>query len=79
MNANFTKIPTAMSDNGKRKKIATYIELCQQEGSEYWWDSWCDYVAGNQANRSLATGDIVSRFHVECVNIWALAVDACKK
>ena len=79
MNANFTKIPATMSDKGKRKKIATYIELCQQEGSEYWWNSWCDYVAGNPANRSLVTGDIVSRFHVECVNIWTLAVDACKK
>ena len=79
MNANFTKIPATMSDKGKRKKIATYIELCQQEGSEYWWNSWCDYVAGNQANRLLVTGDIVSRFHVECINIWTLAVDACKK
>ena len=78
MNANFTKIPATMTDKGKRKKIATYIELCQQEGSEYLWDTWCDYVAGNQANRSLVTGDIVSRFHVECVNIWTLAVDACK-
>ena len=79
MNANFTKVPAKMTDNGKRKKIATYIELCQQKGSEYWWDTWCDYVAGNQANKSLVTGDIVSRFHVECINIWTIAIDACRK
>jgi hypothetical protein len=35
--------------------------------AEYWWNSWCRYVAGNRANRALDTGDVVSRFHVECV------------
>ena len=46
--------------------------------TEYWWNSWCEYVAGNQANRSLVTGDIVSRFHVECVNLWAIACDTLR-
>jgi len=79
MNANFTKIPATMTDAGKRKKIHAYITLCQIEGTEYWWNSWCDYVAGNAANRSLVTGDIVSRFHVECVNLWAIACDTLRK
>jgi hypothetical protein len=100
MNANFTKVPATMSDAGKRKKIAKYIELCQRPigvglgfsqalieyarshscdyNTEYWWNSWCDYVAGNQANRSLVTGDIVSRFHVECVNLWVVACDSLR-
>ena len=78
LSANFTKIPATMTDAGKRKKIKVYIELCQLEGTEYWWNTWCDYVAGNTANRSLPTGDIVSRFHVECVNLWYVACEGLK-
>ena len=35
--------------------------------AEYWWNTWCEYVAGNRANRALNTGDVVSRYHVECI------------
>lgn len=52
-----------------RKKVVEYIHMTQIEGSEYWWDSWCEYVAGNRANKDLDTGDVVSRFHVECVTM----------
>ena len=41
--------------------------MTQIEGSEYWWNTWCEYVAGNRANKLLNNGDIVSYFHVECV------------
>lgn len=75
MKDNFTKVPAGMTDAGKRKKIRTYVELCQKEGSEYWWNTWCDYVAGNSANKNLTSGDIVSRFHVECVNTWYIACE----
>lgn len=52
----------------KRKKIADYVQFTQQTGgSEYWWNSWCEYVAGNRANKSLDTGDKVSKFHVTAV------------
>jgi len=53
----------------RTKKITAYVEMTQEQGSEYWWDSWCDYVAGNQANRQLDNGDVVSRYHVECVDL----------
>ena len=52
-----------------RKKVVEYVLMTQQEGSEYWWDSWCEYVAGNRANKELDTGDIVSRFHVDCITM----------
>ena len=52
-----------------RKKVKAYVEFCQIEGSAYWWDTWCEYVAGNQANRSLDSADVVSRYHVECVTM----------
>jgi len=59
--------PSGMKPATVRKKVEQYVELTQQEGSEYWWNTWCEYVAGNRANRALDTGDVVSRYHVECV------------
>ena len=53
----------------RRKKITEYVAMTQQEGTEYWWNTWCEYVAGNKANRQLDNGDIVSRYHVECVDL----------
>ena len=61
-----------------RRKIAEYVQLCHDlrkdtvapdhmTSAEFWWDSWCHFVAGNRANRALDTGDVVSRFHVECI------------
>jgi len=67
--------PTYFAINKKAKpatnraKIVRYVEFCQNLGSEYWWDTWCEYVAGNQANRSLDSADVVSRYHVECVTM----------
>lgn len=47
------------------KKLLEYVELTDSVGgSEYLWDSWCNYVAGNQANKKLATGYDVSLLHV---------------
>lgn len=52
----------------KLKKIGDYVALCKRTGgSQYWWDTWCEYVAGNSANKKLPTGDAVSAFHVEAV------------
>ena len=59
--------PSGMKPATVRKKVEQYVELTQVEGSEYWWNTWCEYVAGNRANRALDTGDVVSRYHVECV------------
>lgn len=67
------KIPKTLSDTSKRRKIRGYIELCQSKGAEYWWNTWCEHVAGNRANKSLDTGDVVSRYHVECVDKWHTA------
>ena len=51
----------------RRQKILDYVKLTQKEGAEYWWDTWCEYVAGNAANRQLNTGDVVSYYHTECI------------
>lgn len=52
----------------KRAKIAAYVKACADTGgARYWWNSWCEYVAGNRANRSLLSGDAVSAYHVECL------------
>ena len=65
-----TKISKTLSDTAKRRKIRGYVELCQNKGTEYWWDTWCEHVAGNKANRTLDTADVVSRYHGECVTKW---------
>jgi|TARA_R110000744_G_scaffold76515_1_gene151580 hypothetical protein len=68
LNPNVVKTPPAtMKPATVRKKVEAYVVLTQEKGAEYWWDTWCVYVAGNRANRALDTGDVVSRFHVECI------------
>lgn len=62
------KFPKGVKPETKRKKIAEYVQFTRDTGgAEYWWNTWCDYVAGNRANKSLATGDMVSKFHVTAV------------
>lgn len=68
MNENQVKLGKVKPET-RRKKITEYVAMTQQMGSEYWWNSWCEYVAGNKANRQLDTGDVVSRYHVECIDL----------
>ena len=50
------------------KKIRNYVELCRLKGAEYWWDTWCNYVAEKGGmNKSLPTGDAVSAYHVTTI------------
>jgi hypothetical protein len=53
----------------KRSKVLQYVKKTQVLGSGFWWDTWCEYVAGNTANRKLTTGEAVSNFHVECIKL----------
>jgi hypothetical protein len=62
------KLAKSVKPDTKRKKIAAYVAACASTGgARYWWDSWCEYVAGNRANKALSTGDLVSAYHVECL------------
>jgi len=67
LSANAVKVDAKLSEAKQLRKVEAYVEMCQLEGTEYWWCSWCDYVAGNRANRRLTTGDAVSAYHVDCV------------
>ena len=52
----------------KLKKIADYVQLTiDTGGSQYWWDTWCAYVAGNRANKALDTAQKVSKYHVTAI------------
>jgi len=52
----------------RRSKIRKYVKLCRRQGSEYWWNTWCNYVAEKGGmNKSLTTGDAVSKYHVAAV------------
>lgn len=48
-------------------KVRQYVEYTQEYGSEWWWNTWCEYVAGNRMNKSLATADEVSRYHYNAI------------
>ena len=62
------KLSKTVSHATKRKKIAEYVEYTRKTGgSQYWWDSWCAYVAGNRANKALDTAQKVSKYHVTAV------------
>lgn len=52
------------------EKVVVYQGVCKKHGtSEFWWDSWCEYVAGNRYNQSLSTADKVSAFHYEVITV----------
>jgi hypothetical protein len=62
------KLAKSVKPETRRRKIASYVALCARTGgSRHWWNSWCEYVAGNRANRTLATADAVSAYHVACL------------
>jgi hypothetical protein len=62
------KLAKSVKHETKLSKIRAYLALCVKSGgSEYWWNTWCAAVAGNKANRSLLSADIVSAYHVECI------------
>jgi hypothetical protein len=62
------KLAKSVKPATKRMKIESYVRICAETGgARHWWDSWCDYVAGNKANRSLVSGDAVSAYHVACL------------
>ena len=66
LNANAVKLGKVKPAT-RRAKIADYVKMTQIQGSSFWWNSWCDYVAGNRANKTLTTGSAVSKFHVTAV------------
>lgn len=52
----------------RRKKVEDYLEFTQGLGTEYLWDSWCNYIAGNRVNKLLPDGDKVSAYHYESIS-----------
>ena len=62
------KMPKGLKHSTRLAKIAAYVAICADTGgARHWWNSWCEFVAGNRANRSLATADAVSAYHVACI------------
>jgi len=62
------KFAKTVKPETKLKKIQDYVHLTQVTGgTEYWWDTWCNYVAGNRGNKKITTGDMVSKYHADCI------------
>lgn len=61
------KVNNKLKPETIRKKIIAYIEMCDDTGgTEYWWNTWCDYVAGRRGS-PLKDGDQVSQYHTNAV------------
>ena len=75
INPNRVKVGAKLNADTKRMKVLDYIQLCNdlsravqgETCAEYWWNSWCEYVAGNRANKLLDTADAVSKYHYDAV------------
>jgi hypothetical protein len=63
------RLAKSVKPETKLSKIRAYLDLCVSTGgARHWWNSWCEFVAGNRANRSLASADMVSAYHAECIS-----------
>lgn len=63
------KMAKGLKRETRLAKITKYVALCAETGgSRYWWDSWCEYVAGRRGS-PLKTGDAVSAFHATALGL----------
>lgn len=66
--ANQVNVVKSLKPATIRKKLHDYVDLTLEcGGAETLWNSWCEHVAGNQANKSLLTGEAVSELHLTCI------------
>ncbi len=62
------KVTPVMKPQTKERKVLDYLTSCDKVGdTEFFWDEWCSYVAGNRMNKSLPTAETVSSYHKECI------------
>ncbi len=65
--ASAVKVSSKLKPETVRAKVLAYVGMCDDTGgAEYWWDTWCEYVAGRRGS-PLKTGEAVSAYHVEAV------------
>ncbi len=65
---NIVKVPKTLKPDLLSKKVRDYAKLCRRKGAEYWWDTWCAYVAEKGGmNKTLDTAEAVSKYHVEAI------------
>jgi len=63
------RLPKKLLPETRRAKIAEYVRYTRAAGtSEFWWDSWCAYVAGRRGS-PLKTAAAVSRYHCSAIGI----------
>lgn len=51
--------------NSNRTK--EYVELVQKEGAEYWWDTWCKFIAEKDGVKYFKSSEEVSKSHVTAI------------
>lgn len=50
--------------------VLSTIQTPLARGAEYWWNSWCEYVAQKGGkNKSMQTAEQVSAYHAACFGL----------
>lgn len=67
MTQSAVKIDAKLKPETVRNKVLDYVRLCDKTGgAAYWWDTWCEHVAGRRGS-PLKTAREVSAYHVKAV------------
>jgi hypothetical protein len=64
---NLNKLGIAESYFKKKNKTEEYVNLVQKEGSEYWWNTWCNFIAEKDGVKHFSSGKEVSKSHVTAI------------
>lgn len=61
------KVSPKLKPETARAKVLAYVQLCDKTGgAEYWWNTWCEYVAGRRGS-PLKTAKAVSKYHFDAI------------
>jgi len=64
---NLNRLGISSSYFSNSKRTAEYVDLVQKEGSEYWWDTWCQFIFEKDKGKHFNTVEEVSKFHVTAI------------
>lgn len=49
------------------KRTQEYVTLVQKQGAEYWWNTWCNFIAEKDGKKWFGSSEEVSKSHVTAI------------
>jgi len=49
------------------KRCSEYLDIVQEKGTEYWWDTWCGFIYEKGNDKHFSSAEEVSKFHVTAI------------